>query len=109
MYSRRNFLKTSLIGGVAISSSHPVQMLLSAVNPKSLEAQVSLTTGNDRADMAFRALQPFAEQIKNAIGKVIEEGKVKTYDMLKLRGGPDVFKQGACTTPEMTDAVIAAL
>jgi uncharacterized protein (DUF362 family) len=57
-----------LIGGVAISSPLPVQKFISALNPKSQEAQVSLTTGNDRADMAFRALQPFAEQIKNAIG-----------------------------------------
>ena len=47
-----------------------------------------------------------ADRIRNAIAKVIEEGKVKTYDMMKLRGGPDVFDKGACTTQEMTDAVI---
>ncbi len=47
-----------------------------------------------------------ATKIRNAIAKVIEEGKVKTYDMMKLRGGPDVFEKGACTTQEMTDAVI---
>jgi len=29
---------------------------------------VSLTTGNDRADMAFRALHPFAKEIRQAIG-----------------------------------------
>ncbi|RJP64144.1 MAG: isocitrate/isopropylmalate dehydrogenase family protein [Ignavibacteriales bacterium] len=50
-----------------------------------------------------------ADNIKNAIAKVIEEGKVKTYDMMKLKGGPDVFKQGACTTQEMTEAIIAEL
>jgi len=48
-------------------------------------------------------------KIRNAIAKVIEEGKVKTYDMMKLRGGPDVFEKGACTTQEMTDAVIERL
>ncbi len=51
----------------------------------------------------------FSEKIKLAIAKVIEEGKVKTYDMLKLKGGPNVFEQGACTTQEMTDAIIAKL
>ena len=50
-----------------------------------------------------------ADKIRTAIAKVIEEGKVKTYDMMKLRGGPDVFEKGACTTQEMTDAVIEKL
>ncbi len=50
-----------------------------------------------------------AKKIKNAIAKVIEEGKVRTYDMLKLKGGPDVIKQGAATTQQMTDAVISKL
>lgn len=50
-----------------------------------------------------------ADRIRTAIAKVIEEGKVKTYDMMKLRGGPDVFEKGACTTQQMTDAVIGQL
>jgi 3-isopropylmalate dehydrogenase len=50
-----------------------------------------------------------ADRIRKAIAEVIEEGKVKTYDMMKLRGGPDVFEKGACTTQEMTDAVINKL
>ncbi len=50
-----------------------------------------------------------ATKIRNAIATVIKEGKVRTYDMLKLRGGPDVFEKGACTTQEMTDAVISKL
>jgi 3-isopropylmalate dehydrogenase len=50
-----------------------------------------------------------ADKIRKAIAKVIEEGKVKTYDMMKLRGGPDVFSKGACTTQQMTDEVIAKL
>ncbi len=50
-----------------------------------------------------------AEKIRQAIAKVIEEGKVKTYDMMKIRGGADVFEKGACTTQEMTDAVISKL
>lgn len=50
-----------------------------------------------------------AGKIRLAISQVIEEGRVKTYDMMKLKGGPDVFKHGACTTQEMTDAIIAKL
>ncbi len=50
-----------------------------------------------------------ADKIRNAIAEVIEEGKIKTYDMMKIRGGADVFEKGACTTQEMTDAVIAKL
>ncbi len=50
-----------------------------------------------------------SKRIKNAISAVIEEGKVQTYDMLKLKGGPDVFTKGACTTQQMTDAIIAKL
>ncbi len=50
-----------------------------------------------------------AERIRGAIGAVIKEGRVRTYDMLRLPGGPKVFEQGACTTQQMTDAIIAKL
>lgn len=50
-----------------------------------------------------------ADKIRKAIAAVIEEGRVKTYDMMKIRGGADVFEKGACTTQEMTDAVISRL
>jgi len=50
-----------------------------------------------------------AEAIRNAIGEVIVDGKNLTYDMLMLRGGPDVFDKGAVTTDQLTDAVIARL
>ena len=50
-----------------------------------------------------------SDKIRNAVAKVIEESKVKTYDMMKLRGGPDVFSKGACTTQQMTDEIIKNL
>jgi isocitrate dehydrogenase (NAD+) len=50
-----------------------------------------------------------AAKIKNAIGQVVEEGKVRTYDMMKLKGGADVFEKGAATTQQLTDAVISKL
>jgi len=50
-----------------------------------------------------------ADKIRKAIAKVIEEGKVKTYDMMKLKGGADVFQYGACTTQQMTDEIIKSV
>lgn len=50
-----------------------------------------------------------ADRIRKAIDKVVIEGKVRTYDMMKLKGGPEVFKQGACTTQEITDEIIKYL
>jgi len=49
------------------------------------------------------------QKIKNAIAKVVEEGTVRTYDMMRLSGGPKVISQGAASTQQMTDAIIAAL
>lgn len=50
-----------------------------------------------------------AKRIRNAIAEVIREGKVKTYDMMKMHGSPDVIEKGAATTEQMTDAIIAKL
>ncbi len=50
-----------------------------------------------------------ASKIRIAVEKVIAEGRVRTYDMLKMRGTPDVLNNGAASTAQMTDAIIAAL
>ncbi|MDA3813653.1 MAG: isocitrate/isopropylmalate family dehydrogenase [Candidatus Cloacimonetes bacterium] len=50
-----------------------------------------------------------ATKIRNAVAKVVEEGKIRAYDMMKLSGCQEVLDQGAASTKEMTDAVIAAL
>jgi isocitrate dehydrogenase (NAD+) len=50
-----------------------------------------------------------SERISAAVAKVIAEGKVRTYDVLRHAGGPEVFKSGAATTQQMTDAIIAEL
>jgi len=50
-----------------------------------------------------------AERIRKAIARVVEAGEVRTYDMMRLPGGPDVIEKGAATTQEMTDAIIKAL
>lgn len=50
-----------------------------------------------------------ARRIRDAIAKVVEEGRVRTYDMLRLTGGPEALKKGAASTDQMTEAVIAGL
>ncbi len=50
-----------------------------------------------------------AKAIRDSIAKVIADGKVRSYDMMKLRGGPDAIGQGAATTTQVTDAIIANL
>ncbi len=50
-----------------------------------------------------------AERIRGAIARVVAEGKARTYDMLRLAGGPGAIRQGAASTMQMTDAIIARL
>lgn len=50
-----------------------------------------------------------ASRIRNAIRQVIAEGNVRTYDMLRLSGSPDVIERGAASTVKMTDAIIEKL
>jgi 3-isopropylmalate dehydrogenase len=50
-----------------------------------------------------------ATRIRNAVAEVIAEGKVRTYDMMKLKGRPEVIQQGAASTSQMADAIIEKL
>ncbi len=50
-----------------------------------------------------------ATKIRNAIARVVKEGKLRTYDMLKLRGSPQALNQGAASTYEVTDGIIEQL
>jgi len=50
-----------------------------------------------------------SRRITAAVASVIAKGRVRTYDMLRLPGGPDALKSGAATTQQMTDAIIAEL
>ncbi len=51
----------------------------------------------------------FSAKIRKAVARVIEEGKVRTYDMMKMTGKPDVINNGAASTTKMTDAIISLL
>ncbi|MHC4233706.1 MAG: isocitrate/isopropylmalate dehydrogenase family protein [Planctomycetota bacterium] len=50
-----------------------------------------------------------AGAVRSAIAAVVQEGKVRAYDMARMPGGPDVIAMGAATTTQLTDAIIANL
>lgn len=50
-----------------------------------------------------------AASIRGAVGKVVAEERVRTYDLLKIPGGAGVIEKGAATTQQMTDAIIESL
>lgn len=50
-----------------------------------------------------------ATRIREAIAAVIAGGRVRTYDMLRLKAGPEVVARGAAPTGAMGDAIVAAL
>jgi len=68
---RRDFIKASLFGGIAAATIPMHVMDAWAEQTKVIldtNSRVSLVTGSDRADMAFRALQPFSKEIAQAVG-----------------------------------------
>jgi isocitrate dehydrogenase (NAD+) len=50
-----------------------------------------------------------ADHIRNAIAAVVAEGRVRTYDMLRIPGGKKSLAMGAASTTQMTDSIIAKL
>ncbi|MBT6836447.1 MAG: isocitrate/isopropylmalate dehydrogenase family protein [Bacteroidetes bacterium] len=47
-----------------------------------------------------------ATKIRKAVAEVVTEGKVRTYDMMKMTGKADVINNGAASTQEMAAAII---
>jgi 3-isopropylmalate dehydrogenase len=50
-----------------------------------------------------------AKRVRTAVAAVIQEGKVRPYDMMRIPGGPDVISKGAATTAQVTDAILSKL
>jgi isocitrate dehydrogenase (NAD+) len=50
-----------------------------------------------------------ANLIRKAIASVVAEGNVRTYDMMRISGGAKSIAQGAASTTQMTDAILAAV
>ncbi len=61
------------------------------------------------AMLDFIEEKPMAAKIRKAVADVIAEGKVRTYDMMKMTGRPDVIHKGAASTQQMADAIIEKL
>jgi len=50
-----------------------------------------------------------SRRIRSSIASVIMEGRVRTYDMMKMTGRADVLEKEAASTRQMADAIIAKL
>jgi 3-isopropylmalate dehydrogenase len=57
----------------------------------------------------FLGENSIAAKVRKAVAEVIEEGKVRTYDMMKMTGRADVIEKGAASTVEMANAIISKL
>ena len=81
--SRRVFLKTSLLGGLAAATGGSLSRRAAAFESTRSEpsSRVALTTGDDRAQNVFRALEAFRDEIARAIGDrrvVVKPNNVST-------------------------------
>lgn len=82
--------------------------------PKYADYPVSIVNPIAMIESACMMLNHIGEKeialrIEQAIKEVILEGKVLTYDMLKMKGSPDVIVQGASSTMQMAEAIIEKL
>lgn len=82
--------------------------------PKYADYEVSIVNPIAMIESACMMLdyideKTIASGIRKAIAAVIEEGKVRTYDMMRMSGKPSVLQNGAASTEEMTNAIIAKL
>jgi 3-isopropylmalate dehydrogenase len=50
-----------------------------------------------------------AERVRGGVAAVVEEGKIRTYDMMRMTGGPQAIERGAATTTQITDGILDAL
>jgi uncharacterized protein (DUF362 family) len=72
--TRRDFIRTSLVGGAAALTAWRLTAARAdggernAGPPGGFTSRVALTTGEDRGDLAYRALERFRDEIAAAIG-----------------------------------------
>ncbi len=82
--------------------------------PKYADYKVSIVNPIAMIESACMMLDYLGEKkiydsIRKAVADVIQEGRVKTYDMMKMQGKPEVIDNGAASTVQMTDAIIEKL
>jgi len=100
IYNRRDFIRTTLAGVAGLSLIQRQKAFLPLPDPGNSVVKVSLTTGESRADMVFRALQPFSREIRKAIGNrrvVLKPNNVLIYVPL------------ACTHVETLEGILEFL
>ena len=110
-----------LIGGLGFACSAQISAEGIAVfepthgsAPKYADYDVSIVNPIAMVESACMMLdyideKVISEKIRKAVADVIQEGKVRTYDMMKMSGRPDVVEKGAASTTQMADAIIAKL
>ena len=79
--------------------------------PKYADYEISIVNPVAMIESACMMLDYLGEKeisssIRNAIATVIQEGRVRTYDMMKMQGSQEVIRNGAASTTLMTDAII---
>jgi 3-isopropylmalate dehydrogenase len=50
-----------------------------------------------------------AKRVRDGVAAVVREGKIRTYDMMRIPGGSQAIEMGAATTTQVTDGILAAL
>jgi uncharacterized protein (DUF362 family) len=69
--NRRDFIKTSILGGLAAMTAAPVRSLAQAASASGStlpSSRVAVMAGNERADIIFKGLKAFETEIARAIG-----------------------------------------
>jgi len=109
-----------LIGGLGFACSANIGESIAVFEPthgsapKYADYEVSIVNPIAMIESACMMLEylnqnDLSARIKVAIARVIREGEVRTYDMMKMKGNPDVVKHGAASTREMTEDIIKKL
>jgi isocitrate/isopropylmalate dehydrogenase len=106
-----------LIGGLGFACSANIGESVAVFEPthgsapKYADYLVSIVNPIAMIESACMMLEYLQEnelsvKIKKAVARVIAEGKVRTYDMMKMKGSEDAVKQGAASTRQMGDEII---
>ena len=110
-----------LIGGLGFACSAQISADGLAVfepthgsAPKYADYEVSIVNPIAMIESACMMLDHIDEKekaakIRKAVAEIIAEGKIRTYDMMKMSGRPDVIENGAATTQQMAEAIIGKL
>jgi isocitrate dehydrogenase (NAD+) len=106
-----------LIGGLGFACSANIGEKVAVFEPthgsapKYADYPVSIVNPIAMIESACMMLDHLGEKdvstrIRTAIADVISDGKVRTYDMMKLKGSPDALKQGAASTKQMAEEIM---